>query len=96
MQDTQGQRLDGAREDYEVLRRSALEGRGPRDLGFALLVRQGMAAWIRAWSSCVAPQGPARDRIGAGGAPLPEGVRGDVTRLLVTMALDASRREVRS
>lgn len=96
MPDAQGPRLDRARDDYEALRRYALEGRGPRDLGFALLVRQGMAAWIRAWSACAGPQHPARDRVSAGGSALPEGVRGEVTRLLVTMALGASRREVRS
>jgi hypothetical protein len=56
-------------------------------------VRQGMAAWIRAWSSCQGPQTRATPPNGGGGTPLPDGVRGDVTRLLVTMALCASRRE---
>ena len=81
-------RLNGAREDYEALRRAALEGGGPRELGFALLRRSGMAAWIRAWSACDGPPRATRDRAAAG-PPLPEGVRGDVTRLLVTMALGA-------
>jgi len=49
-----------------------------------------MAAWIRAWSACDGPPRATRDRTPAAGLPLPEGVRGDVTRLLVTMALGAN------
>jgi len=65
--------------DYETLRRAVLEGtRGDRDLGLALLMRRGMAAWIRAWSTCEA---------------LPAGLRGDVARLLVTMVLTTTRME---
>ena len=88
--------LEGARQDYESLRRSALNGgSGPRELGLALLMRQGMAAWIRAWSACASVPRPTRSPIGGESLTLPEGVRGDVTQLLVTMALGASRREAR-
>ena len=80
--------------DYEALRRAVLDGvRGDRDLGLVLLLRRGMGAWIRAWSACAAPAA-ATDRVARGAAPmLPGGVRGDVTRLLVTMALTAAHTE---
>jgi len=68
-------------------------GRGDRDLGLVLLIRRGMGAWIRAWSACAAPAATT-DRVARGSAPaLPVGVRGDVTRLLVTMALTATHTE---
>jgi hypothetical protein len=38
---------------YEALRRVALGRSGPDDgpsLGFTVLLRQGMAAWLRAWA----------------------------------------------
>lgn len=80
--------------DYEALRRAVLDGvRGDRDLGLVLLIRRGMGAWIRAWSACACPA-PATDRVaGASGPALPVGMRGDVTRLLVTMALTAAHTE---
>jgi hypothetical protein len=40
---------------YETLRRVALGHSGPTDgprLGFTLLLRQGMTAWLRAWAMC--------------------------------------------
>ena len=61
----------------------------------ALLMRQGMATWIQAWSACAGPPRPTRTPVGGPSLMLPEGVRGDVTRLLVTMALGASRGEAR-
>jgi len=72
-----------------------LEGRGgERELGLALLMRQGMAAWIRAWSACVTPA-PAGQELGRGPRmPLPAGVRGEITRLLVTMACSAHQKEM--
>ena len=76
--------------DYEALRSGVLEGiRGDHDMGLALLMRRGMAAWIRAWSACTAAS-VAPDRLGCGSAPaLSGGLRPDVARLLVTMALTA-------
>jgi hypothetical protein len=80
--------------DDEALRRAVLEGtRGDRDLGLAWLVRRGMAAWIRAWSLCAAPSARRDARAPAATLPLPAGVRSDVTRLLVTMALTATHTE---
>jgi hypothetical protein len=40
---------------YETLRRVALGHSGPDDgprLGFTLLLREGMTAWLRAWAMC--------------------------------------------
>ena len=84
---------DRATADYEALRRAALEGtRGDRDLGFALWMRRGMGAWIRAWSACATPA--ATESLARGAAPtLPVGLRGDVTRLLVAMALTVAHTE---
>lgn len=73
-----------------------LDGGGSRELGLALLMRHGMAAWIRAWSACTGPPPAVRPPAGGDALVLPEGVRGEVTRLLVTMVLDASREEVPS
>jgi hypothetical protein len=75
------------------LRRQVLERRPcDRELAFALLVREGMARWLRAWAPAATPsqrgerpRAVARTRL--------EGVQGEVTRLLVTMALGASREE---
>ncbi|HUC76856.1 MAG TPA: hypothetical protein VMS04_16250 [Vicinamibacterales bacterium] len=79
--------------DYETLRRAVLEGtRGDRDLGLALLMRRGMAAWIRAWSTCAAPTTGER-RPQETVQALPAGLRGDVARLLVTMVLTTTRME---
>jgi hypothetical protein len=47
---------------YEALRRVALGRSGPDDgpsLGFTVLLRQGMTAWLRAWARCPSPAGPA-------------------------------------
>jgi hypothetical protein len=40
---------------YEILRRVALGHSGPNDgpsLGFTLLLRQGLTAWLHAWTTC--------------------------------------------
>jgi hypothetical protein len=47
---------------YEMLRRVALGRSGPHDgpsLGFTLLLRQGMTAWLSAWTTCPGPVEPA-------------------------------------
>lgn len=85
---------DGATAGYEGLRRAVLEsGGGERERGFALLIRQGMAGWIRAWSACVVLGGTPEGPVLGTGIVVPAGVRGEVTRLLVTMALGATREE---
>jgi hypothetical protein len=46
---------------YETLRRVALGRSGPDDgpsLGFTVLLRQGMAGWLRAWAMCPGPAVP--------------------------------------
>jgi hypothetical protein len=46
---------------YEALRRIALGPRGPDDgpsLGLAILLRQGVAAWLHAWARCPCPADP--------------------------------------
>jgi hypothetical protein len=80
--------------DYEALRRAVLDGvRAERDLGLLLLMRRGMGAWIRAWSACAAAAA-ATDRVTRGSvAMLPAGMRGEVTRVLVSMALTAAHAE---
>jgi hypothetical protein len=52
-----------------------------------------MAAWIRAWVCLVLPRA-ARGSARGTDIAVPEGVRGEITRLLVTMALDAHREEM--
>ena len=46
---------------YETLRRVALEHSGPDgpSLGFTLLLRQGLTAWLRAWARYPRPVVPA-------------------------------------
>jgi hypothetical protein len=47
---------------YETLRRVALGHSGPDDgprLGFTLLLRQGLTAWLQAWAMCPRPAVPA-------------------------------------
>lgn len=44
---------------YDILRQVALGRSGPDDgpsLGFTVLLRHGMAAWLRAWAACPPPQ----------------------------------------
>jgi hypothetical protein len=46
---------------YEILRRVALGQSGPDDgpsLGFAILLRQGLTAWLQAWATCARPTAP--------------------------------------
>lgn len=46
---------------YETLRRVALGHSGPDEgptLGFTVLLRHGMTAWIRAWAMCPRPTVP--------------------------------------
>jgi hypothetical protein len=47
---------------YEILRRVALGHSGPTDgptLGFTILLRQGMTAWLSAWATRPRPVEPA-------------------------------------
>jgi len=89
----------------EALRRAAGGATGDDALGRALLVHQGMAAWIEAWGTCRATpatqhEGVPCGRAGAGDPQsmtdvLPAGVLGQVARVLTGMAV-AGLRERRS
>ncbi len=90
---------------YEALRRAAGGETGDDARGRALLVHQGMAAWIEAWGNCRATPATPRESIPGGragaGDPqrladvLPAGVLGQVARVLTGMAV-AGLRERRS
>jgi hypothetical protein len=76
----------GAR--YEVLRRHALERHdapAARD-GLAVLLRQGVAAWMDAWSRVPAPPPRATGNRGSM-AVLPDSTSAEVVRVLAAMAL---------
>ncbi len=87
---------EGATAGYEGLRRAVLEGGGERERGFVLLIRQGMAGWIRAWSACAVPARTPDGPVPGTDIAVSAGVRGEVTHLLVTMALGATREETHS
>lgn len=78
---------------YEALRRLALGQRGFDDgpsLGLAILLRQGVAAWLRAWALCPRPADPvARTAPPLGIPPL---VHTELAQLWAHMAL--SQQEV--
>jgi hypothetical protein len=86
---------------YEALRRTAGGETGDDALGRALLVHQGMAAWIEGWATCRATPAPPRESIPCGragaGDPqrmadvLPAGVLGQVARVLTGMAVAGLR-----
>jgi len=76
----------GAR--YEVLRRLALEQHhapAARD-GLVVLLRQGVAAWMDAWSRVPSPPPRATGNRGSM-AVLPDSTSADVVRVLAAMAL---------
>jgi hypothetical protein len=83
-------------ERYEELRAIALGTAPamPRGRGLALLMRSGMAAWLRAWSSL--PSSHSRERIVERAARLPATAeRPEVVTMLTEMVLSAAR-EVRA
>lgn len=86
---------------YEAVRRSAGNGTGDDARGRALMMHQGVAAWIHAWVNCRVTPAPrladvpfgragAGDRQGAADA-LPVGVLGQVARILTGMAVAGLR-----
>jgi hypothetical protein len=92
------QALDGAelRDRYEQLRRLALgeavAGVEERGLGLALLMRWGVRAWLEANSESVLPA-PASP---SDGRSLATDVRGELVRIVASMALSATREEART
>ena len=69
----------------EVLGQSA--GGGP-GLGLALLIRRGMAAWMRAWANCTPHVEPRRVRDPPANRMFPVDVRSQVARVLVDMVMN--------
>lgn len=86
---------------YEAVRRPAGSGTGDDALGRALMMHQGVAAWIDAWANCRATPAPPLEGVPCGGASaggrpsvadvLPPGVRGQVARVLTGMAVAGLR-----
>jgi hypothetical protein len=73
---------------YEALRRMALGQQGPDhepSLGLAILCRQGVAAWLRAWASCPRPADPVTRR--APPLAIPSLVHLELAQLWAHMAL---------
>ncbi|MAG55626.1 MAG: hypothetical protein QGG14_03620 [Planctomycetota bacterium] len=78
---------------YEELRshavnRLVLAGRH----GLAVLVRDGLAAWVEQWSMLPAPALPRRGSVEAG--PLPDDASAEIVHVLAAMALVHVRREM--
>ncbi len=81
---------------YERLRRLALgevvAGFDERGLGLALLMRRGVPAWLEAMSERVSPaQAPSSDE-----STLATDLRGELIRIVASMALSATRQEART
>lgn len=73
---------------YDLLRRVALGRSGPDDgprLGFTLLLRHGMAAWLRAWTACPVPQ--PRTPFAAPSIAIPTIVHTELAQVWAHMAL---------
>ena len=73
---------------YEALRRIALGQRGPDggpSLGLAILLRQGVAAWLRAWARCPSLADPVARR--APPLEMPALVHTELVQLWAHMAL---------
>jgi hypothetical protein len=91
-------RDDGLIARYEELRRRALGQCGTQALGLALFMRQGMHAWMTAWSDCKAtaaslPSLPSSIPAVASQETCPVQLHTEVAMLLAGMALLA-RQEV--
>lgn len=81
------------RAGYEQLRGDALgSGGGPyRSFGFALLVREGLAAWVLACCESVPASQRPPEASGLSQAPPPAGLRAELTMILTAMALGDGR-----
>jgi hypothetical protein len=75
-------------ERYEVLRAHAVErhASASRD-GLVVLLRQGVAAWMAAWSRLPAPWTPPAQAERQRSSPLPDEASPEVVRILATMTL---------
>jgi hypothetical protein len=74
-----------ARQRYEELRKEALADQGAgAGLGLALLLRKGLAAWLRAWAQCAPPPAPVP---GSPNEPFLPSPRNEAILILAAMAL---------
>lgn len=75
-------------ERYEVLRTYAVErhASASRD-GLVVLLRQGVAAWMEAWSRLPAPWTPPAQTERQRPSPLPDEASAEVARILAAMTL---------
>lgn len=80
--------------DYERLRNDVLDDASCVQAtapGRALFLRQGMAAWMRAWTSCPKPTVTETDSAPCSSAPLSQGLLTQVTIILAGMLLGQYR-----
>jgi len=77
---------------YEELRSQALGGSG-RGLGLAVLLRQGMRAWVEAWSSCALTMPAERHHEGGLDEVVPIQLRAEIAIVLAGMALSSTAGE---
>jgi hypothetical protein len=73
---------------YEALRRTALGPRGVQDgpsLGLAILLRQGVVAWLHAWARCPCASDPVAQP--APSLDVPPFVHTELVQLWAQMAL---------
>jgi hypothetical protein len=89
----------GVVEQYEAVRREALEGAatGRRGHGLTLLLSRGMAAWVAAWREllprCPWPSPGPEPLPSEMRSVLPPGVRSDLTTVLADMVLACGEEE---
>jgi hypothetical protein len=90
-QDRSEDRTDGSEQvtRYEELRRHVVGDGGGHRLGLALFHREGMKAWLDAWSTCTTPNAcPLRNTSDDPVRPLTwAGDVGAVVRLVASMAM---------
>ena len=73
---------------YENLRLQALGGGLSREMGLAVLLREGMGNWIELWSRCLPP--PKSIRVGSTGTAahsFPVELQGEIASILAGMTL---------
>ena len=78
---------------YEELRRQVLAEPQADGWGRALLLRRGRVAWMQAWPTpaCAGQQETKPAAPATEAAPLPAGLSGELTRVLVNMILEQGK-----
>lgn len=69
---------------YEQLRDDVLN-RSAHGFGLALLLQQGMTAWMRAWSECANAAQTSSAAAAPPAAPLPSAIRAQLTLILASV-----------